>query len=69
MSKLMPLLASRKFWAALTALLMLVVKAYLPDFPLDENQITNLITLLAAFILGTAIEDAGKRPSNPGGAG
>jgi len=48
---------------------MLVVKAYLPDFPLDENQITNLITLLAAFILGTAIEDAGKRPSNPGGAG
>jgi len=69
MSKLTSLLVSRKFWAALTALVLMVVKAYAPDFPLDETEVTNLVTLLAAYILGTAIEDAGRHNAGKGSAG
>lgn len=50
------LLSSRKFWAALFALLMIVVKAFWPEFPLAEDQLTNLVYVLMAYILGTAIE-------------
>ena len=59
-AKLKALLASRKFWAALIGLLLLIVKAFRPDFPLAEDQITNIVYLLMAYILGTAIEDGGK---------
>ncbi len=69
MSKLVSLLASRKFWAALTALVLLVIKAYAPDFPLDETEVTNLVTVLAAYILGTAIENAGRHNNGSGSAG
>jgi len=56
MQKLLELLKSRKFWAALVGLGVVVVKAYRPDFPLSEQQITDLVYLLVAFILGTGIE-------------
>lgn len=66
MTKFYDLLRSRKFWAAMTALVFMLVKAYKPDFPLDESEITNLVTVLAAYILGTAIEDRALRsPSLP----
>lgn len=61
MSKMENLLRSRKFWAAMTALIFMLIKAYKPDFPLDEAEITNLVTVLAAYILGTAIEDKALR--------
>ncbi len=57
MEKLKILLTSRKFWAALIGLALVIVKAYRPDFPLDEQQVVNLITVLAADILGVALED------------
>ncbi len=57
MDKLKILLTSRKFWAALIGLALVIVKAYRPDFPLDEQQVVNLITVLAAYILGVALED------------
>jgi hypothetical protein len=60
MEKFKYLLTSRKFWAALTGVILIVVKAYRPDFPLSEEQLGPLAALLAAFILGTAIEDAGR---------
>jgi len=54
--KLKELLASRKFWAAFLGLGFIVLKAARPDFPLDEEAVTNLVYVLAAYILGTAIE-------------
>lgn len=60
MEKLKNLLASRKFWAALVALVLVIVRAYQPAFPLGEEELTALITVLAAYILGTGIEDAGR---------
>jgi hypothetical protein len=56
-AKLTTLLTSRKFWAAAIGLLMLVIKALRPDFPLTEQQITDVVYLLVAFIAGTALED------------
>ena len=59
MDKLKLLLASRKFWAAVVGLGMIVLKAYRPEFPLDENQITSLVVVLVGYMLGVAVEDAG----------
>lgn len=57
MSKLKQLLASRKFWAALIGLALIIIKTWQPDFPLDAEQLTAIIYVLVAYILGTGIED------------
>lgn len=57
--KLLRLLKSRKFWAALLGLILIVVKAFEPSFPLEEDALTNIVYLLVAYILGTGIEDSG----------
>lgn len=62
-SKLIYLLKSRKFWAALVGLALIVLRAFKPDFPLDEEAVTNLVYVLIAYILGTAIEDSGAGAS------
>ncbi len=59
MEKFKHLLASRKFWAAVVGLGMIVLKAYRPEFPLDEDQITSLVVVLVGYMLGVAVEDAG----------
>jgi len=58
--KLKFLLKSRKFWASLVGLAVVVIKAYDPNFPLSEEQLTAGIAVLVAYILGTAIEDQAK---------
>jgi hypothetical protein len=64
MEKLKLLLGSRKFWAALVGLILVMVKAYFPTFPLQEEELTRVIYLLVAYILGTAVEDGfGMRAS------
>jgi hypothetical protein len=61
MSKLKLLLTSRKFWAALIGLILIIIKAYQPDFPIEEEQLTSLVYVLIAYILGTGIEDGLSR--------
>ena len=63
--KLTFLLSSRKFWAALVGLALVVLKSYRPDFPLTEDQLTSLIYVLVAYILGVAIEDGLTLPREP----
>jgi len=58
MEKLKLLLTSRKFWAALIGLACIIVKAYAPNFPLTEEQLTDLIYLVVAYIVGTGLESA-----------
>jgi hypothetical protein len=58
MEILQNLIKSRKFWAALVGLGLIVVKAFRPDFPLAEADLTNLIYVLVAYIIGTGLEDA-----------
>ena len=59
MIKLLSLLKSRKFWAAVVGLGLVVIKAFRPDFPLGEEQLTQLVWVLVAFIIGTGLEDSG----------
>lgn len=57
MEKLKGLFRSRKFWAAVVGLVLVVVKAFRPDFPIAEDQIANLVYVIVAYILGVALED------------
>lgn len=56
-NRLAGLLRSRKFWAAAVGVVFTVVQAVWPDFPLQLEQVTEVVTLLSAYILGTAVED------------
>ena len=51
------LLSSRKFWAALMGLLVMMVKAWKPDLPLEAGELAGILSVLVAYILGTALED------------
>ncbi len=57
------ILRSRKFWAALVGLIYSVLAVYLPQFPLREEAVANGAAVLAAYILGVALED-GLRGKN-----
>ena len=61
MDKLKDLVKSRKFWAAIVCLGLIIVKAFRPDFPLAEDQLTQIVWVLVAFILGTGLEDSQVR--------
>ena len=58
--KLKELLASRKLWASLVGAGAVFASAYLPDFPLSENQVTELIYLIIAYVIGTGVESGLK---------
>jgi hypothetical protein len=59
MDKIKRLAGSRKFWAALIGLLLIVLKAFKPDFPLQEDQLTGIVVVIVGYILGVAVEDGG----------
>lgn len=61
MTKLKLLLGSRKFWAAVVGLAMVFITAYVPDFPLGEDQILTLVLVIVSYIIGTGIEDGLSR--------
>lgn len=61
MEKFKQLLGSRKFWASMIGLVLIVVKAFDPEFPLVEEQLTAIVWVLVAYILGTGIEDGLSR--------
>lgn len=56
-NKFIRLLKSRKFWAAIAALVLVIIQAFIPDFPLDEEQVTKVGVVLVSYIIGTAIEE------------
>ena len=55
------LIKSRKFWAAVLAAALVLGSVYMPGFPLNQDQVSKLIFVLIAYILGTAIEDNGRK--------
>ena len=57
MDKIVGLLKSRKFWAALLALIVVCIKAFSPGFPFTEDQLLAIVATLAAYILGVGLDD------------
>lgn len=51
------LLGSRKFWAAVIGLVFLTIRNFDPTFQVPEEETIAFISLLAAYILGVALED------------
>ena len=51
------LFASRKFWAALIGLIFLVIQHFDPAFNVPETETIAFVSVLAAYILGVALED------------
>ena len=56
--KFLQLLKSRKFWAAIAALVVAIAGE---RAGLDAGAITAAVTTLVAYILGTALEDGLSR--------
>lgn len=50
-------LKSRKFWAATIAVLVIVLRSYVPTFPLSDEAVTNLVLTLIAYIIGSGLSD------------
>ncbi len=59
MTNLPPFLKSRKFWALIIGALVLVLRTYAPNFPIDDATLNQLVIMLVAYIIGTGLEDAG----------
>ena len=59
-SKLLGVFRSRKFWAAAIGTLFVLLDEFVPTFPLDADQVTNIVYMLVAYILGVALDDAGQ---------
>jgi hypothetical protein len=56
-ARLRRLACSRKLWASVVGLVFVCLKQYRPDFPFTEEQLYQIVTLLAAYILGVGISD------------
>ena len=54
------LFRSRKFWAAVAGVGIIALKAYVPQFPVSDEQLTQVVYLLVAFVGGVALEDGLK---------
>jgi hypothetical protein len=50
------LLTSRKFWAGLIGLTLIFVLAFFPNFPEIGNQVTDITVVVAAYVIGTALD-------------
>ena len=61
MAKWKLLLSSRKFWAAFVGILFLVVRNFDPTFDVPETETVAFVSVLAAYILGVALEDGLSR--------
>ena len=66
-NKLIELITSRKLWAAVVGLVLILLKPFASDFPLTEDQVVNpivellsMVSLIATYVMGTAIEDASR---------
>ncbi|MAT42271.1 MAG: hypothetical protein CL609_08020 [Anaerolineaceae bacterium] len=57
MNKWKMLLVSRKFWAAVVGLVVILIKNWQPDFPIEPELLSNMIAVIVAYIMGVAVED------------
>jgi uncharacterized membrane protein len=59
MVKFLSIFKSRKFWAAVIGIALMFLRQIAPNFPIGDEQISDIVLLLVAYIMGVAVEDAG----------
>jgi hypothetical protein len=59
LNKLQLLVRSRKFWASFIGLFVIVLRHFIPNFPIEDADLTRIVFVIVAYVLGTAIEDSG----------
>ena len=62
--KILDLLKSRKFWGAVAALVLIIVKEFVPNFPFDAESVQQFVNVIMAWIVGQGIVDAGRAVAN-----
>ena len=50
------LLISRKFWASVTALVVLIVGQFRPGFDLDQERAAALLVVMVSYLFGVAVD-------------
>jgi len=50
------LLTSRKFWALLIGLLVMILAQFIPGFALDEETAIGFVIVVASYIVGVAVD-------------
>ncbi len=50
-------LTSRKFWAAVIAVLVIVLRSTVPTFPISDQLVSDIVLTLIAYIIGTGLSD------------
>lgn len=58
MIKFHALLKSRKFWASIVGLVLIVVRSFDPNFPIADADLTKIVFVIVAYVLGTGLEDS-----------
>ena len=58
LNKLQLLVRSRKFWASVIGLGLVVLRGVIPNFPIADADLTRIIYVIVAYILGTGLEDS-----------
>ena len=56
-----PFIKSRKFWALIAGAAVIIVRTYVPNLPIDDAKLSELVLLFVAYILGTGLEDIGLK--------
>lgn len=50
------LMMSRKFWAAILMLAMVVIGTFVPGFTLDTDEAAGMLIVVVTYILGVAVD-------------
>ena len=58
---MIPIWKSRKFWIAVVAVLVIVLRSLVPNFPIDDEAVSKIVLALVGWSLGIALEDAGAK--------
>ena len=58
LNKLQLLVRSRKFWASVIGLGLVVLRGIIPNFPIADADLTRIIYVIVAYVLGTGLEDS-----------
>jgi len=59
-------LKSHKFQALVSGLIIIGIKSFLPNFPLTEQQLTEIIAIISALIIGAGVEGVVQNVSPKG---